>query len=156
MNAPLVIERDALLGTGQFGCVYKALIENKSDEDNSQIEVALKMAKSDCPKNALKGLLSEIKILTYLGKHPNIVSIQGAYTAEILNGIVYVATELCSLGSLENYLRKSQPSTDNSVYINAISTTDRYANNPTYAIQVIFRLHIKSCLTNLYSFNKRT
>lgn len=132
LNETLIVllERDALLGTGQFGCVYKALIESKNEEDNTQTEVALKMAKSDCPKNALKGLLSEIKILTYLGKHPNIVSIQGAYTAEILNGIVYVATELCSLGSLENYLRKSQPS--NSI---PTPTTDRYANAPMYGIE---------------------
>lgn len=84
------------------------------------MEVALKMAKSDCPKSALKGLLSEIKILTYLGKHPNIVSIHGAYTAELVSGLVYVATELCTMGSLEGYLRNAQ----------TMESADRYTNGP--------------------------
>lgn len=111
-----------MLGSGNFGCVYTAIIDNKE-----KTEVALKMAKSGCPKNALKSLLSEIKILLYIGKHPNIVSIHGAYTAEILNGIVYVATELCTLGSLEGYLRK----TETLSLSNETSSRDRYANAPT-------------------------
>lgn len=91
-----------MLGSGQFGCVYKAIVET---ENGTMQEVALKMAKPSCPKYALKSLLSEIKILTYLAKHPNIVSIVGAYTGEMGKGIVYVATEICKLGSLEKYLR---------------------------------------------------
>ncbi len=42
-----------------------------------------------------------------MGAHENIVSIKGAYTAEIGKGVVYVATELCELGCLKNFLRKS-------------------------------------------------
>lgn len=108
-----------MLGSGQFGCVFKALIE--TDEPK---EVALKTIKKDCPKTALKGLLSEIKILTYLGKHPNIVSIIGAYTSELKSGICYVATELCTLGSLESVLRNETKKSPNA----------RYANAPVYGI----------------------
>ncbi|ODM94586.1 Platelet-derived growth factor receptor beta [Orchesella cincta] len=122
-NLGTIMKRDALLGTGQFGCVYVALIE---DDEKGNREVALKMAKSDCPANALKSLLSEIKILTYLGKHPNIVCILGAFTSELSSGIVYVATELCTLGSLEDYLRNNQ--------IN--KTVNRYANAPRYKVMV--------------------
>lgn len=90
-----------MLGSGEFGCVYKASL---LIPEEGNLEVALKMAKQDCPKNQFKSLLGEIKILIYLGKHPNLVSLKGAYTAEIQRGIVYVATELCELGSLRGYL----------------------------------------------------
>lgn len=94
-----------MLGCGQFGCVFKATIE----KDNGKVvEVALKMAKDDCPKTGLIGLLSEIKILSYLGRHPNIVGLHGAYTAELSQGIVYIAIEICELGSLHSYLKNGK------------------------------------------------
>ncbi len=96
----------SLLGSGAFGCVYRAYIASPHNDETT--EVALKMTKDNCPKTAVLNLLSEIKILTYLDHHPNLVSIKGAYTAEILNGVVYVATELCPLGSLKDYLREAE------------------------------------------------
>lgn len=96
-----VLDKEKLLGMGQFGCVYQATLQ----QEDFETRVALKTIKDNCPRTAMKNLLSEIKILGHLGKHKNIVSLEGAYTAELSTGIVYVAIELCSKGSLENYLR---------------------------------------------------
>lgn len=77
-------DKAMLLGSGAFGSVYKGHIDGLVND------VAFKMTHPDCPISALKGLLSEIKILIYLGKHENIVSICGAYTSEIRNGNILV------------------------------------------------------------------
>lgn len=76
-------DKTALLGSGAFGSVYQGRIDGLVND------VAFKMTRPDCPVSALRGLLSEIKILIYLGKHENIVSICGAYTAELSNGMLY-------------------------------------------------------------------
>lgn len=41
-----------------------------------------------------------------MGYHDNLVPIKGADTYEISIGIVYIATEICELGSIKDYLRK--------------------------------------------------
>ncbi|CAL8121490.1 unnamed protein product [Orchesella dallaii] len=98
-----------LLGKGEFaGFVYKGKIKGHLND------VAFKRTTFSSKIFALRGLLSEIKILSYLGKHENVVSLCGAYTAELANGIVYVATELCSNGSLESYLQDNSDSIPNS------------------------------------------
>ncbi len=43
--------------------------------------------------------------MTYLGVHDHIVALIGAHTKEIHNGLVYMISELCSLGSLKGYLK---------------------------------------------------
>ncbi|CAL8121113.1 unnamed protein product [Orchesella dallaii] len=95
------IDKTSPLGNGQFGCVYKGHIAGSAGN------VAFKMSKAG--PNYLPGvrsLLFEIKILTYLGKHENVIEVCGAYTTELENGIVYMAIELCVNGSLEKFLRK--------------------------------------------------
>lgn len=77
----VLIDKTALLGFGAFGSVFKGRIDGLVND------VAFKMTRTDCPVTALRGLLSEIKILIYLGKHENIVSICGAYTAELSTGM---------------------------------------------------------------------
>lgn len=53
----------------------------------------------------LSGLLSEIKILAYLGAHHNIVHLVGINTAKLKSGHVFVFLEYCELGCLQKYLR---------------------------------------------------
>lgn len=100
LNILLFIEWESPLGSGEFGCVVKAFLK----EHTEKIPVAVKMGKSGCPKTVLKSLLTEIKILSYLGNHENIVSMKGAYTAEIHTGTIYIITEYCEIGSLKSYL----------------------------------------------------
>lgn len=50
-----------------------------NNSEGKGVEVAVKMCQPGSI-TALKGLLSEIKILSYLGKHENVVSLIGAHT----------------------------------------------------------------------------
>ncbi|CAL8118443.1 unnamed protein product [Orchesella dallaii] len=99
-----------LLGSGQFGFVYRGNMHN-SDKD-----VAVKMTRPYSPPIAVKCLLSEIKILMYVGSHNHVCKLLGACTEEISNGIVYFAMELCQFGSLEKYLQKNKSSFESNSY----------------------------------------
>ena len=102
-NLFLIQDTNNLLGSGAYGRVYKGTVEGHGEE------VAVKMTlKSNATSSNLKTLLSEIKVLIHVGKHPNVVSIIGAYTSEVTAGIVIIAIELCPGGSLEKRLRKIQ------------------------------------------------
>lgn len=87
-----------MLGSGEFGIVYKGsvtvqeesiyyfLAENSLSIPEKLLEVAVKTCKS-ASVTTLKGLLSEIKVMSHLGKHENIVSLVGAYTKELQKGV---------------------------------------------------------------------
>ncbi|CAL8097603.1 unnamed protein product [Orchesella dallaii] len=92
----------SILGIGNFGTVYKARLRN-------EINVAVKMPNPGCTKQAFMSMLREIKVLCYIGSHPNVVSFLGCYTKQIRSGIVYIVFELCLGGSLQTLLRKSRP-----------------------------------------------
>ncbi|ODM94591.1 Mast/stem cell growth factor receptor Kit [Orchesella cincta] len=69
-----------LLGSGQFGFVYKGKLVS------SETDVAVKMTRPYSPPIAVKCLLSEIKILTHVGTHDHVCKLLGAFTQEISNG----------------------------------------------------------------------
>jgi hypothetical protein len=75
-----VVDSATLLGKGAFGCVYRGKLSGFEND------VAFKMTQSNCTATTLKSLLSEIKIMIHVGKHPNVVSIIGAYTGELKRG----------------------------------------------------------------------
>ena len=52
-------------------------------ENEDRTEVAVKTLNPYSNKDVLKSLMSELKIMTHLGKHPNIVSLLGAITTNI-------------------------------------------------------------------------
>lgn len=58
--------------------VYKGIVEGRS--------VAVKTTKKDADKSYLKALLSELKIMIYLGYHENIVPLIGASTKDLDKG----------------------------------------------------------------------
>ena len=69
------------LGEGNYGIVVKGTLLERSHDNStySRQPVAIKMLKSWNTVQA-KALLSELKILTYVGKHNNVVSLVGAIT----------------------------------------------------------------------------
>jgi len=67
------------LGSGHFGKVFKGVVKEK--------DVAIKQPKKGCPKSAFKSILCEIKILCYIGTHPNVFRLVGAYTQKVHKGI---------------------------------------------------------------------
>uniref|UniRef100_A0A4W6C4I4 receptor protein-tyrosine kinase n=1 Tax=Lates calcarifer TaxID=8187 RepID=A0A4W6C4I4_LATCA len=91
-----------ILGAGAFGKVVEATAYGLGKEDNV-LRVAVKMLKASAHSDEREALMSELKILSHLGHHKNIVNLLGACT---YGGPVLVITEYCSLGDLLNFLRQ--------------------------------------------------
>ncbi len=74
------------LGAGCFGRVVKAEAVGIKDSEETVKTVAVKMIKSATNVAALESLVSELKILIYLGSHLNVVNLLGACTKQISRG----------------------------------------------------------------------
>ncbi|XP_017279588.1 macrophage colony-stimulating factor 1 receptor [Kryptolebias marmoratus] len=100
-----------ILGAGAFGKVVEATAYGLGKEDNV-MRVAVKMLKASAHSDEREALMSELKILSHLGHHKNIVNLLGACT---YGGPVLVITEYCSFGDLLNFLRQKAETFVNSV-----------------------------------------
>uniref|UniRef100_A0AAQ4QUT1 receptor protein-tyrosine kinase n=1 Tax=Gasterosteus aculeatus aculeatus TaxID=481459 RepID=A0AAQ4QUT1_GASAC len=94
------------LGSGAFGKVVEATAYGLS-EDDSAMTVAVKMLKTSAHATEKEALMSELKVLSYLGNHMNIVNLLGACT---VGGPTLVITEYCCFGDLLNFLRRKRES----------------------------------------------
>lgn len=82
------------IGAGHFGRVVKAEavgIRDSCDETavvqrRKHKTVAVKMVRSQTNDAAMDALISELKILIYLGSHVNVVNLLGACTKQITKG----------------------------------------------------------------------
>lgn len=90
------------LGAGAFGKVVEATAFGLGTED-AVLKVAVKMLKSTAHADEKEALMSELKIMSHLGQHENIVNLLGACTH---GGPVLVITEYCCYGDLLNFLRR--------------------------------------------------
>nr|4HW7_A Chain A, Macrophage colony-stimulating factor 1 receptor [Homo sapiens]4R7H_A Chain A, Macrophage colony-stimulating factor 1 receptor [Homo sapiens]4R7I_A Chain A, Macrophage colony-stimulating factor 1 receptor [Homo sapiens]6N33_A Chain A, Macrophage colony-stimulating factor 1 receptor [Homo sapiens]7MFC_A Chain A, Macrophage colony-stimulating factor 1 receptor [Homo sapiens] len=90
------------LGAGAFGKVVEATAFGLGKED-AVLKVAVKMLKSTAHADEKEALMSELKIMSHLGQHENIVNLLGACTH---GGPVLVITEYCTYGDLLNFLRR--------------------------------------------------
>ena len=70
------------LGVGQFGRVLKADVSGLKGDDNTSQTVVVKMVRSQANVSAVEALVSETKIMIYLGlrMHLNVVNFLGACT----------------------------------------------------------------------------
>ncbi|CAL8132874.1 unnamed protein product [Orchesella dallaii] len=93
------IDKKCRLGSGNFGTVYKGSIISSLGVG----EVAVKVPMPGSSE-ALKGVICEIKVMSYVGKHVNVLQLVGASTFDIKNGNLCVFTEFCKNGSLLSYL----------------------------------------------------
>lgn len=84
ISLPWRIDESNLLGSGAFGRVLTATVLHA----NQQIYTAVKTIRCTSTEivSPFRSLLNEIKVLAYVGSHPNIVQLIGAYTAEIRTG----------------------------------------------------------------------
>ncbi|KAL1022593.1 hypothetical protein UPYG_G00029670 [Umbra pygmaea] len=92
------------LGSGAFGKVVEATAYGMSKAD-TVMTVAVKMLKPSAHSTEKEALMSELKVLSYLGNHMNIVNLLGACT---VGGPTLVITEYCCFGDLLNFLRKKR------------------------------------------------
>ncbi|KAI3380844.1 hypothetical protein SNEBB_002366 [Seison nebaliae] len=118
-----------VLGNGAFGIVRKANIKFK-DEEKSKFHVAVKMLNDEDGKDhytsirttseqlksgevnseELKGLIQEMQLLAYVGKHENIVSLFGVCTfIQNIEQPLFILVEYCRHGDLKKYLQRHKP-----------------------------------------------
>ncbi|KAM4719088.1 receptor-type tyrosine-protein kinase FLT3-like [Anableps anableps] len=91
------------LGSGAFGMVVQATAYGINKPGVSQ-QVAVKMLKEKHQSVEKEALMSELKMLTHIGQHANIVNLLGACTE---TGPIYLIFQYCCYGDLLNYLKKS-------------------------------------------------
>ncbi|XP_075400419.1 platelet-derived growth factor receptor alpha isoform X2 [Tenrec ecaudatus] len=95
-----------ILGSGAFGKVVEGTAYGLS-RSQPVMKVAVKMLKPTARTSEKQALMSELKIMTHLGPHLNIVNLLGACTK---SGPIYIITEYCFYGDLVNYLHKNRDS----------------------------------------------
>ncbi|XP_026799071.3 KIT proto-oncogene, receptor tyrosine kinase b [Pangasianodon hypophthalmus] len=113
-----------ILGAGAFGKVVAATAYGLSSPD-TVTTVAVKMLKPSAHSTEKEALMSELKVLSYLGNHMNIVNLLGACT---VGGPTLVITEYCCYGDLLNFLRRKRDAffsskTGDGYYKNLLSQT---------------------------------
>uniref|UniRef100_A0A3B4YXK0 receptor protein-tyrosine kinase n=1 Tax=Stegastes partitus TaxID=144197 RepID=A0A3B4YXK0_9TELE len=90
------------LGSGAFGRVVEATAYGLTHSQSST-KVAVKMLKT-ARRSETQALMSELKIMSHLGPHLNIVNLLGACTKHPL----YLITEYCRYGDLVDYLHRNK------------------------------------------------
>lgn len=68
-----------MLGSGAFGCVYRGKLTAKEGVKS----VAVKTVNPSADVAYFKTLLSELKVMTFVSNHENVVGLIGACTANI-------------------------------------------------------------------------
>ncbi|XP_065214730.1 vascular endothelial growth factor receptor 1-like [Planococcus citri] len=129
------LEFGKVLGSGAFGVVRKAEADGiiKKGEKTT---VAVKMAKRQQDSLCIKALASEMKIMIYLGQHPNVVNLLGACTKNLIQGELAVMVEYCKYGNLREFLLKrrskfaNQINKDDEIDL-TITTANGYENIPS-------------------------
>ncbi|XP_069980826.1 platelet-derived growth factor receptor alpha isoform X2 [Penaeus vannamei] len=94
------------LGVGSFGRVVLAYVRGLDQTTQGETEAAVKMVKSHVDVTHLESLMVELKILSHLGKHINIVNMLGANTVHLNKGELWILTEYCRHGNLLAFIRQ--------------------------------------------------
>ncbi|CAJ0923974.1 unnamed protein product, partial [Mesorhabditis belari] len=102
------------LGSGQFGKVSMGFLKKPNQINNSTSErPTLKVAVKE-PFHAasirqhiinIQMLADELKLMSLIPPHPNVLTLIGAVTDHLTSGRLCVVTELCANGSLEKFLK---------------------------------------------------
>ncbi|CAL1601523.1 unnamed protein product [Knipowitschia caucasica] len=116
------------LGSGAFGKVVRATAYGLCSAD-TVTTVAVKMLKPNAHATEKEALMSELKVLGYLGNHMNIVNLLGACT---VGGPILVITEYCCYGDLLNFLRRKRES-----FLNEQISDGYYRNNQSEPLREI-------------------
>ncbi|XP_072256668.1 macrophage colony-stimulating factor 1 receptor isoform X2 [Pyxicephalus adspersus] len=112
------------LGAGAFGKVMEATAIGMGKDDFA-LKVAVKMLKPSAHADEKEALMSELKILSHLGHHQNIVNLLGACTC---GGPILVITEYCPLGDLLNFLRRKAEAMNDMFTAYVTDSTGNYKN----------------------------
>ena len=70
-------------------------------ENEAQTTVAIKTLNPYSNKDVLKSLMSELKIMSHLGQHPNIVNLLGAITTNIQRSELCITLVVIGLDKMD-------------------------------------------------------
>ncbi|XP_031632064.1 vascular endothelial growth factor receptor 3-like [Contarinia nasturtii] len=99
------IELGRVIGSGAFGKVYLSSAEGILSQ-GEKTDVAIKMAENIADNEMMKALISELKIMIYLGKHLNVLNLLGAVTKNISKRELLIIVEFCPFGNVQSFLTK--------------------------------------------------
>ena len=108
-NYEVEIERssfktDSILGSGNFGTIFKGRKIN-AEGRTINTPVAIKTLTNKMDDEALFSLICEMKILSNLRAHSNIVNLIGCCTAEYTkDGSLWLLLEYCDTGDMKTFL----------------------------------------------------
>ena len=96
------------IGRGNFGNVYQGEVFGLHNKKSPTI-VAIKSTHTLGSDKDLNDLICEIKIMSYIKPHPNLVSMIGSCTSELKEQKkVWLLIEFCDHGDLGNYLKENK------------------------------------------------
>ncbi|OWA50540.1 putative Mast/stem cell growth factor receptor-related protein Kit [Hypsibius exemplaris] len=92
---------DKVLGKGEFGIVYKGVAHGLRGHPKPTTVAVKMLIQSNLDEDQQKQLAEEIKVMTKLGRHLNVVNLMGI----VIRGNPLLILEYCSNGSLLTYLK---------------------------------------------------
>jgi FMS-like tyrosine kinase 1 len=113
------------LGSGAYGLVLKGVAKGLFPDSEETI-VAIKTLQQNADITNFKALLIELKIMSFIGRHPYIVNLLGACTTDIRKREVFIIVEFCENGSLEKFLKNHRGD-----FVSFHGTCVRYSAEPT-------------------------
>ena len=95
-----------MIGSGNFGTVYEGEAEIPS-LTNEKTKVAIKTVSHHANEDQFWTLISEIKILSHLDAHLNLVNMLGCCSSKLASeGKVWVFLEFCNKSDIKTYLNE--------------------------------------------------
>ena len=98
---------EEMIGSGNFGSVYKGILTGLYDTNN-KIPVAIKTLSSFESRRefaAFEGFIGEIKIMSNVDPHLNLVNMIGSCTSDFAEtNQLWLLLEYCQFGDLKSYL----------------------------------------------------
>ena len=103
-----LIEVGNEIGEGNFGKVFIGKLNNM-DEKSSSTSAAIKTIKFHAREKEMNSLLLELRIMSQLKPHLNLVSMLGANTSDLDNeGRMWLLLEYCRHGDLKTYIMEKK------------------------------------------------
>ena len=97
-----------LIGCGNFGNVSKGVLDGLYSS-NSKTTVAIKSINGPNDGADLRDFLQEIKIMSYIKPHLNLVNMIGSCSSDVQNQReLWLIIEFCPHGDLKNYLHRNK------------------------------------------------
>ncbi|CAH1398111.1 unnamed protein product [Nezara viridula] len=143
-----------VIGKGEFGIVYKALMEKQKGET----EVAVKTLRDNATKEDIESFQGEVEVMRTVGKHENLVSLIGYCPNEKL-----LVVEYCALGDLQNFLREARKTklliqelmNSGSTSTKKFQANDHIVSNMIYEQSEIEQKHLKLNIIDLLYFARQ-